>query len=61
MDEAVKEWYNQSVVSAESDFDGPIDLFHEYDGLSDPNTPDVDMDGVFTNYENMQGRQYSLN
>ena len=43
-------------MSEDSDSDGPTNLFHEYDVLSDANTPNVNMDKVFTDDENT-GRQ----
>jgi hypothetical protein len=41
------EWYKQSVVSKDSNFDGPTDLFHEYADI-----PNADMDSKFINNEN---------
>jgi hypothetical protein len=53
-DEVANEWYKQSVVSEDSDSNGPTDLFYEYDGISNGHTPDANMDGVFTNDENKE-------
>jgi hypothetical protein len=53
-DEVANEWYKQSVVSEDSDSNGPTDLFYEYDGISTGHTPDANMDGVFTNDENKE-------
>jgi hypothetical protein len=61
MDEATKEWHKQSVVFKEFDSDGPIDLFHEYDVIFDVDTPDANMDRVFTNGENTSGQSKDAN
>jgi hypothetical protein len=50
-DEAVTEWFRQSIVSEDSDFEGPTDLFDDYDDVSDFDTPSVSTDD-----ENTQGR-----
>jgi hypothetical protein len=50
-DEAATEWYRQSIVSEDSDSEGPMDLFDDYDNVSDFDTPIVS-----TNNENTQGR-----
>jgi hypothetical protein len=55
MDEAMTEWYKQSVVSEDFDFDGPIDLFHEYDIFLDANVANANMDDAFINDENAGG------
>jgi hypothetical protein len=43
-DEAAIEWYKQSIVSEDSDSEGPADLFDDYDDVSDFNTPSVSTD-----------------
>jgi hypothetical protein len=48
-DEATTEWYKQSVVSEDSDFEGPADLFDDYDDFSNFNTP-----GMSTDDENIE-------
>jgi hypothetical protein len=50
-DEAATEWYRQTVVSEDSDFEGPADLFDNYDDVSDFDTPKMSIDD-----ENIQGR-----
>jgi hypothetical protein len=50
-DEAATEWYRESVVSEDSDSEGPADLFDNYDNVSDFDKP-----GVSTDDENIQGR-----
>jgi hypothetical protein len=44
-------------VSEDSDLDGPIDLFHEYDVLPDIDTPDANMDDMYTDDENSRKMQ----
>ena len=56
IDEAPMEWYKQSVVSKDSNLDGPTNLFHEYDVLSNANTLDANMEGVFIYDENTGGQ-----
>jgi hypothetical protein len=51
INEAATEWYRQSVVSEDSDYEGPADLFDDYNDVSDFDTP-----GVSTDNENTQGR-----
>jgi hypothetical protein len=55
-DEAATEWYKQSVVSEDSDFDGPANFFDDYDNISDFDTLGTDMDGVSTDNENIEGQ-----
>jgi hypothetical protein len=50
-DEAATEWYRQSVVSEDSDSEGPADLFDDYDDVFDFDTPSAS-----TNDENIQGQ-----
>jgi hypothetical protein len=50
-DEAATEWYRQTVVSEDSDSEGPADLFDDYDNVSDFDTPNMSIDD-----ENTQGR-----
>jgi hypothetical protein len=50
-DEAATEWYKQTVVSEDSDSEGPADLFDDYDDVSDFDTPNVSIDD-----ENTQGQ-----
>jgi hypothetical protein len=49
--EAATEWYMQTVVSEDSDFEGPADLFDDYNDVSDFDTPNMSTDD-----ENTQGR-----
>jgi hypothetical protein len=51
IDEAATEWYRQTVVSEDSDSEGPMDLFDDYDDVSDFDTPNMSIDD-----ENIQGR-----
>jgi hypothetical protein len=50
-DEAATKWYRQSVVSEDSNSEGPTDLFDDYDDVSDFDTPNMSTDN-----ENIQGR-----
>jgi hypothetical protein len=50
-DEAATEWYRQGVVSEDSNSEGLVDLFDDYDDISDFDTPSVSTDD-----ENTQGR-----
>jgi hypothetical protein len=50
-DEVATEWYRQTVVSEDSDSEGPADLFDDYDNVSDFDTPNMSIDD-----ENTQGR-----
>jgi hypothetical protein len=50
-DEAATEWYRQSVVSEDSDSEGPADLFDDYNDVSDFDTPNMSIDN-----ENTQGQ-----
>jgi hypothetical protein len=50
-DEAATEWYRQTVVSEDSDSEGPADFFDDYDDISDFDTPNMSIDD-----ENTQGR-----
>jgi hypothetical protein len=49
--EAATEWYRQSVVSEDSDSEGLVDHFDDYDDVSDFDTPNMSIDD-----ENTQGR-----
>jgi hypothetical protein len=49
-DEAAIEWYRQTVVSEDSDSEGPADLFDDYDDVSYFDTPNMSIDN-----ENTQG------
>jgi hypothetical protein len=49
--EAATEWYKQSIISNDSDSEGPTDLFDDYDDVFDFDTP-----GVLTDNENIQGQ-----
>jgi hypothetical protein len=51
IDEAATEWYMQTVVSEDSDSEGPADLFDDYDDVSDFDTPNMSIDD-----ENFQGQ-----
>jgi hypothetical protein len=51
IDEAATEWYVQTVVSEDSDFEEPADLFDDYDDVSNFDTPNMSIDD-----ENIQGR-----
>jgi hypothetical protein len=48
---AATEWYRQTIVSEDSDSEGPTDLFDDYDDVSDFDTPNMSIDD-----ENTQGR-----
>jgi hypothetical protein len=50
-DEAATKWYRQTVISEDSDFEGPADLFDDYDDVSNFDTPNMSI-----NDENTQGR-----
>jgi hypothetical protein len=43
-DEAATKWYKQTVVSEDSDSEGPMDLFDDYDDVSDFDTPNMSID-----------------
>jgi hypothetical protein len=49
--EAAIEWYRQTIVSEDSDFEGPADFYDDYDDVSDFDTPNMPIDD-----ENTQGR-----
>jgi hypothetical protein len=51
IDEAAIEWYMQTLVSEDSDSEGPADLFDDYDDVSDSDIPNMSIDD-----ENTQGR-----
>jgi hypothetical protein len=51
INEAATEWHRQTVVSEDSDSEGPVDLFDDYDDVSDFDTPNMSIDN-----ENTQGR-----
>jgi hypothetical protein len=40
-DEAATEWYRQTVVSEDSDSEGPANLVDDYDDVSDFDTPNM--------------------
>jgi hypothetical protein len=50
-DEATTEWYRQTVVSEDSDSEGPTDFYDDYDDVSDFDTPNMSIDD-----ENTQGQ-----
>jgi hypothetical protein len=50
-DEAATEWYRQTIVSEDSDSEGPADFFYDYNDVSDFDTPNMSIDN-----ENIQGR-----
>jgi hypothetical protein len=50
-DKAATEWYRQTVVSKDSDSEGPANLFDDYDDVSDFDTPNMSIDD-----ENIQER-----
>jgi hypothetical protein len=50
-DEAATKWYKQSVVSEDSDSEGPADLSNDYDNISDFDTSSMSIDD-----ENTQGQ-----
>jgi hypothetical protein len=50
-DEAAIEWYRQTVVSKDFDSEGLVDLFDDYNDVSDFDTPNMSIDN-----ENTQGR-----
>ena len=43
-DEAATKWYMQIVVSEDSDFEGPANLFDDYDNVSDFGIPNMSTD-----------------
>jgi hypothetical protein len=51
-DEATREWYTQSVVSEDSDSDGPTNIVHDYNDVSDSDR--ATLDGVSSDDENPQ-------
>jgi hypothetical protein len=51
IDESATKWYRQTVVSEDSDSEGPINLLDDYDNVSDFDTPNMSTDD-----ENIQGR-----
>jgi hypothetical protein len=55
MDEAVTEYYKQTILSEDSNSDGPHDLLNKYDDVPDVRTADAKVNGVFTKDENTQG------
>jgi hypothetical protein len=50
-DKAATEWYKQTFVSEDSDSEGPMELFYDYDDVSDFDTPNMSI-----NDENTQER-----
>jgi hypothetical protein len=50
-DEAAIEWYMQTIVSEDSDSEGPADFFDDYDDVSDFDTPNMSI-----NDENTEGK-----
>jgi hypothetical protein len=50
-DEAATKWYRQTIVSEDSDSEGPADFCDDYDNVSDFDTPNMSI-----NDENTQGR-----
>jgi hypothetical protein len=56
MDEAATKWYKQSVVSKDSNSNGPRNIFHEYGILFDGDTSDANMDDKFIDDENIGGQ-----
>jgi hypothetical protein len=50
-DEAVTEWYRQTVISEDFDSEGPADFFDDYNDVSDFDTPNMSIDD-----ENTQGQ-----
>jgi hypothetical protein len=49
--EAATEWYKQTVVSEDSDSEGPADFFDDYDDVSNFDIPNMSIDD-----ENIQGK-----
>jgi hypothetical protein len=47
-DEVATEWYKQTVVSEDSDCEGPADLFDDYNDVSDFDTPKMSTDNENT-------------
>jgi hypothetical protein len=47
-DEVATEWYKQTIVSKDSDSDGPPGLMDEYDGIPHVRATHAEVDGVFT-------------
>jgi hypothetical protein len=47
IDKAATEWYMQTVVSKDSDSEGPTDLFDDYDDVSDFDTPNMSIDDEY--------------
>jgi hypothetical protein len=43
-DEPATEWYRQTVVSEDSDSERPVDLFDDYNNVSDFDTPNMSID-----------------
>lgn len=54
MNEAMMEWYKQTIVPEDSDSDGPPHLLDEYDGVSNVCTIHAEVDGVFIKDVNTQ-------
>jgi hypothetical protein len=50
-DEAATKWYRQTVVSEDSNFEGPTDFYDDYDDVSDFDTPNMSTDD-----EDIQGQ-----
>jgi hypothetical protein len=44
IDEAATKWYRQTVVSEDSNSEGPVDFFDDYDDVSDFDTPNMSID-----------------
>ena len=47
-DEAATEWYKQTIVSEDYDFEGPANFFDDYDDVSNFDIPNMSTDNVNT-------------
>jgi hypothetical protein len=56
IDKAATEWYMQTVVSKDSDSEGPTDLFDDYDDVSDFDTPNMSIDDEYPRAIKRTGR-----
>jgi hypothetical protein len=59
IDEAATEWYRQTVVSKDSDSEGPKDLFDDYDNVSDfeKSNMSIDDENILGQLEKQDGLQ----
>jgi hypothetical protein len=61
-DEAATEWYRQTVVFEDFDFEGPADFYDDYDNVSDFDTPNMAIDDELSkgNQKNKMGYNSKL-